>query len=246
MEKPPAEFERIESDTETRKLLIETARTSASATIWTKDQKITFESHFTSYDEKGGFLYVWIPTQLDPEELNTSVLASKALADRACFFNVSLSRANIFFRAEFMGYDSQGYKFRIPDKIFKVQRRAYLRFLIPLGHVIKVEFQDPYLDENTISRKVYDVSGGGLSILLEPADLGLFEAGTVLKNVRLTVNGRKLTCNALIRHINPKASGRGHDTGRMGVEFQNIKEADRQHIVSYVFEETRRIYSRFL
>lgn len=224
-------------------MLSEGAKGFCSAMIWTKDQTHVINSHLSLFNEDDRAFYCWKPKDFKPAEFMDWMARQ---GEKDCFFSVSLSRANIFFRAAFVGFDNGGLKFRMPEKIFKVQRRKDLRFGIPDGYVLRVDFSDPLFPENLLSKKVIDISAGGCAFLVAFEESIIFQPGVVLKNLALEIRGREIKVEAEVRHIAEFKDGRRSGLVKIGVQFRGIRPGDAQAIASYVFEESRRHYAKFI
>jgi len=242
--KAPREFQPIESRAEALGLLKEGAKTLASAMLWTRNQEHTLRTHINVFSEADQVIYVWKPKEFD---------VGKFIDDQGksgtedCFFSVSLNRANLFFKARFAGYDDGGLKFKIPEIVFKVQRRKDLRYLIPDTHTLRIEFRDPLFPEKLISKKLADISAGGLAFFVEPKEEPIFVAGTVLKDMTVSVTGKKIICDGEIRHVKQVSQDSKHYPAvRIGVLFQKIRPGDAQYIAQFVFEESRKFFAKFI
>jgi hypothetical protein len=242
--KRPPEFKPVEGKSEIRNLLGEGARTLSSAIIWTKDQSQVIQTNVSVYSITEPALYFAQPKELDVEKFLHDLHKSET---RFCFFSVSLPKANIFFKAKFIDFDSAGLKFHVPEQLFTVQRRKDVRLAIPLGYVLKIEFNDPMLAEKTMTKKVIDISATGVSFLAAPNEEIIFQAGIRLKAMTFTIRGRKISVEGEIKHSKPFRARASSAAGlKVGVQFLDILPGESQHIAGYVFEETRKFYSRFL
>jgi hypothetical protein len=154
--------------------------------------------------------------------------------DSECFFSVSLQRANIFFKARFIGCDQAGLQFKLPSKVFKVQRRKDLRFPIPDGLALKVDFADPLSPTVRSQRKVIDISASGLAFVIGEDEMPLFPAGLSLSDFTFTVRGRKISVTAEIRHVRKLADGGRLKGAAVGVLFKDIRAGDNQHIALHL------------
>lgn len=242
-DKKPREFIAV-SPAEAKTLLLDGVKHLASAIIWTKDQKHVINTHLSLVGEADGLLHAIAPKGFSPEKFMDELAR---LEDHDCFFSVSLVRANVFFKTQFVGGRKTTLVFRMPQKVFKVQRRSEIRFMIPDGYVLKAEFQDPLFAENRHVLRVYDISAGGCSFLVDPSEKSFYQPGLVLRDLEFTVRGRTIKIDGEIRHISdiPNNVRLGPAT-KVGVQFRNIRPGDAQQIASYVFEESRKFYSRFL
>jgi hypothetical protein len=242
----PREFQPVETVEEGLKLLKEGVKTLSSAMIWTKDQGEVISSHLSVFSDSTNSFYCWIPKSLDAKKFVDEVAT---LPTKDCFFSVSLLKANIFFRAELMGFDSAGLHFKFPFKIFKVQRRGDVRLPIPAHMTMKVEFKDPLFPEKTTVKKVIDLSATGMAFIVLDEDAVLFPKGRTLNDFSFSVRNKKFTIRAEISNVRKLRSPTGEMTAAgyaVGVKFLELRPGEHQHIAGYVFEESRKYFSKFL
>lgn len=239
----PREFQPVEDPAEARKFLREGAKTFASAMIWSKEQKYVLHSHLNVYAESEQILYAWIPKDIDPAQLMDQLIE---VGSKECYFSVSLSRANLFFKATYLDFDEGGFKFRAPTQVFKVQRRKDMRFPIPDGIVLRAEIQDPLFPDQLLSKKIIDISASGLAFNVTEAEASIFPTGLTLKNVTFTIRGRKILVDAEVRHARAQPVDSRISGFKVGILFKHLREADSQWIASYVFEEGRKYFSKFM
>jgi hypothetical protein len=239
----PRDFELVPDPAEALRLVKEGAKTLSSAMIWTKDQEHVINSHMSVFSDAGHCFYCWVPKGFDTRQFMDDLAAMK---QKECFFSVSLLRANIFFKAAFLGFDHAGMQFKFPSKVYKVQRRKDLRFPVPDSITIKVEFTDPLAPEVMITKKVVDISAGGLAFLINEDEAAIYPSGLTLENFTFSIRNKTLRIKAEIRH-SKKYRGEGRATGvAVGVIFKDIRPGDSQHIAGFVFEESRKYFSRFI
>ncbi len=240
--KPSADFHLVEDPKEAISLLKEATTTISSTMLWTKNQEKVVETHLSLISEVDRILYTWIPPDLGQKDF-VEQLAKSGTKD--CYFSVSAPKANLFFKATFLGIDEAGFKYSFPEKVFKVQRRKDFRFQIPVGHVLRAEFDDP-LGTEKLRPKILDISAGGISLIVSDAEEVIFSMGMVIKDVVFTVKNRKITVDCEVRHKRamPESSRQvGH---KIGLQYVGIKSGDAQHIAGYVNEESRKYLSRFI
>jgi hypothetical protein len=239
----PREFQPVEDPAEARKLLKEGSRTLASVMIWSKEQKHVLNTQLSVLHEAEKILYVSIPAEIEPDQFMDQLTA---LGSLDCFFSVSLTRANVFFKAKYLGHDDGGFRFEAPSALYKVQRRKDMRLFIPFGRVVKVELQDPTFPEQKLSKKIFDISAGGLSFVATEAEAPLFQQGSLLKNMFFSIGSRKITVDGEVRHVRAQAPDSANPGHKIGVLFTRISSGDAQWIAAYVFEESRKIISNFM
>lgn len=242
-EKRPPEFAPVTERKEAISLLKEAAKTLAPVTIWAKDQELTLRSHVSHYGASESLLYVQIPSETEPRKFSQD-LKKRGLVE--LYFSVSLARANIFFKADFYDFDPAGFRFSLPEKVFKVQRRNEFRHQIPDGYLLRVEFSDPLFAEQRASKKVIDISAGGLAFEVEEVEGPIYHPDLEIRDLNLTINGKRLSLNAKIKHNKAIPKGGRYKGVKVGVAFEKMREADSQLIATYVFEESRKYLTRFL
>jgi hypothetical protein len=236
------DFVPIEDTKEALAFLKDAVASFSAVMLWTKDQKRLIETHLAMVSDVEKTLYIWVPPAISPKDFAAGIAESGV---PECYFSVSAPRANIFFKTGYTGHDDGGLKFSLPEKVFKVQRRQYFRFQIPEGHVLRVEFDDPIDPAKKMQPKVLDISAGGLAFLVGETEEPLFPVGTVLKNVTFTIRGRKFQVDAEVRHKHEMPDHGRFKGHKVGVLFAAMSAADNQHLVAYVFEESRKYFSRF-
>jgi c-di-GMP-binding flagellar brake protein YcgR len=85
-----------------------------------------------------------------------------------------------------------------------------------------------------------------MSLLTGLEDQALFTAGLSLSDFTFAIKGRKITCDAEIRHVRKLPEDAAQSGLRIGLLFQKLRPGDQQHIASYVFEETRKYFSKYI
>ncbi len=239
----PREFQPIESIAEGLKLLKEGCKTLSSAMIWTKDQQQVLNSHLSVFSESTSSFYCWAPHDFDSATFIANVETSP---DRECFFSVSLHRANIFFRSSFFALDTAGLLFKFPTKIFKVQRRNDVRLPMHDFLSMRVHFRDPLYPEKETIQKVLDVSAGGMAFLIKEEDASLYPVGLTLNDFLFKVGNRSFKIRAEISNCRKLRDERHKGQFGVGVKFKDLRAADTQHIAAWVFEESRKYFTRFV
>lgn len=242
------EFQPVEDPAEALRLLKEGAKTVAAAMIWTAKQDQVLHSHLSLLSEIDKHVMVRRPTDFDVLAFEQG-LAQKGTPE--VFFSVSLVSANIFFRSKYVGADADELAFAVPETIYKVQRRSDVRFPIPDGHVLHVTYLDPADAAKTVTRKVLDISAGGICFLIASEETEAFPQNMPLSQLSFTLHQRQFTVDGVVRHVGPladqkrKSSPQRRDAWRVGVQFVGMRPADNHAVAAYVLEESRKFFSRF-
>ncbi len=223
--------------------LREAASGSCSAMIWTREKGRALQTYCTLFKSSDQTLQFHCPKDFDVAGLQQELQASPGAC---CFFSMSLPRANIFFEAEFLEAIPGALKFKLPVTLYKVQRRRDIRVPPPDGYLIKVELLESFFPDHCLQRKALDISVGGLSILVEEADLVYFTAGRVIPEIRFPLANRRISCAAEVRHASKLPSGGRYSGGKVGMLFIGMADADQRFIQDYVAEQQRKQFIVFM
>ncbi|MBY0471242.1 PilZ domain-containing protein [bacterium] len=239
----PRAFQLVDNESEALSFLKEGAATSASSMIWTKNQECVVNTMMVLFSEVDTGIFFIVPKGFDPKNFMASLAKT---GENDCFFSMSLARANIFFKAAFIGFEKKYMHFDIPTKIYKVQRRNDLRFVFPQNYEMEVQFEDPTAPNNVLTKKIIDLSAGGMALHIEEADHGLYQPGVMLKSMTFIIRGRQIICDGEIRHVAFNSHGGRRVSGaKIGVLFHKLKAGETQHIAQFIFDESRRYFSNF-
>jgi len=242
-ESKSSEFEPIPEKKEILKLFTEAARTLSATTVWTKDQKIFFQTEIARISEADQTLFF-----LKPKDADLSHLREKLPSGQTpeCLFNLSHPRASLFFKRSLKGDKDAGLEFALPSQLFKVQRRESLRIYTRPGYVLKASFPDPLFPEQKHEKKVFDMSVTGLSFLSEEKDELLFPKDLILKDLKVKVLGKELTLDAQVKHVKKLVNNTNERLIRVGVQFLNVNRLAGETLTQYILDETRKRVSEVL
>ncbi len=230
------EFEPIRTQQETETLLAEAAQNHVPVLIWTKNQEEIIRTEILSFDPAGKLLVPKRPKGFDPKRFDDH-LAQLGLTD--CFFSVSLGRASLFFKTRYLSTTDAGLRFRMPEKMFKVQRRKDLRYRLPLTSSVLVQTPASY--------RLVDISASGLSFAIDAKDGKSelpFSKGEEISELRFTLEGQTFTCPAEVKSVRELSKPFPGETHHIGVAFVGLQPGKSQLIAGYIFDETRRLFSK--
>ena len=235
------EFVPVREQKESVHLLREAEQLSASTILWTKDQDWLCRARI----ESAGLDSLLVRLEGEQDTHLRFIESLKQQGSGTVLFSLSLSKANIFFKAEFVSVAQGVLRFQAPAEIYKVQRRKDFRFPIPDGHVLHLEFRNP-LDSETISkRKVIDLSAGGLSFFVPEADALILKHGLKLRHAEFKLSGRMISCDLEVCHLKPHVIPGKPPGVRVGVSFIGMRNEQSTWIAAYVLEESRKFLSRW-
>ena len=239
----PSGFEPITDIKEAEIQIRQAASEFAAATLWSENQQHLINTHISRYDSTERTIFVHTPNDMKPAQFMDD-LAQKNVSE--LYFSISCSRSNVFFKAKFLGCDSHGIQFQFPAKVFKVQRRKDFRFPVPDGRVIKITYPDPLFPENELSKKVVDLSAGGLSFIVDDSEEALYSQDLELHHMKFKVNGRDIEADGVVRHVRALPPGGRYKGVKIGIQFLHVKPGDSHHIAAYVFEESRKYFTKLV
>lgn len=117
-----------------------------------------------------------------------------------------------------------------PEKIVKIQRRAYVR--IPAS--IPINYRLVPQGQSFESGMTVDIGGGG-ALFLSKSKL---EPGQMLEVEICLPERPKVVCQAEVKRVIPPEIG-GVNSYKVAVEFRDITENQRDQIFNFIFEKQR-------
>lgn len=212
---------------------------TASAMIWTKEQENSFHALISSVSPTQGVLYVFAPADFRHQEFSKHA----AETNGECFFSVSLSTANVFFKTKYLRYEDTGLIFQFPKQIFKAQRRKEMRFSAPSDAM--VFFEDPLNPGQPLKKRLLDVSAGGVAFVVSETDSALFFTGLKLRDIVFTIEGRTIKVKeAEVRHSMPMPADSPLHGFKIGTQFGSVDEDDLLWIRNYAFEQNKKAFTK--
>ncbi len=112
---------------------------------------------------------------------------------------------------------------RVPDEIFRFQRRDAYRVQPLLRHTPGARLRHPALPDMLLDLRVVDVSLGGCALWL-PADVPPLEPGTLLSEVRVQLDAQtQFTVEMTLRHVASMGCSDGPERGvRLGCSWRPV------------------------
>lgn len=244
---PFKDFEPVTDPKDIDKLFWEAGKSLAPAFIWVPSEpELSHKSHCLSAEPDPKRMTFWVPSDFDTKPW---VAYWATQSEQFCLFNLTLPRATLFFRARYIGHDATGLLFEMPSKVYKVQRRKDARVPIPDGYTVRIEFptlQNTGKTPRKETKKIIDISAGGLAFAVPEGEQDLYPSGTVIQEMKFSLKGREFKLDGEVRH-NQTLSRDSRSPGyKIGVHFKNIKAGESQAIASYVFEESRKMFAKFI
>ncbi|MGZ3689555.1 MAG: PilZ domain-containing protein [Bdellovibrionota bacterium] len=233
---PPADFEPITSAAETEQVLRQGSKIRAPWTFWIKGEETRHEGRGYRYDDLRKYLIFENLDEAPYQEFH----ASDKLTSVVVCVQINLPQRLIFFATGLGFLDRASFALKLPEQVYKVQRRRDLRYVFPRAVIATVKVSGE-------ERRIYDLSASGMSFLVPPKMETDFRAGRHLKEVEFTLEGKVVSVEAEVRHAETIAGKKaGEAVCKVGVAFRKMPaELDRK-IANFVFEENRKAFSRFV
>jgi hypothetical protein len=207
--------------------------------LWAKGESDVTATHLRIYDQVDKSLYLWMPPLFNLTEFTEKVTRH----EKDIIINLSLPHAQVFFKADFILKDSNGLKFHAPIQIHKIQRRKNARHSLSPNQSLIVEFQYPTKPESRITKKVIDISAGGLSFLVAESEKNIFRPGLILNCLQLNIRQKTIETYAEIRHVKVLKNDKPDQNIKVGIIFRSLLASSQNLIASYVFEETSKAFA---
>lgn len=236
-------FQKFEDPTEIFKFLQEGSKTLSETLIWTKNQEQIIQTYCNGLDGDTKCIHTWCPKTLSGMSLKTQV---DQTGQNEFYFNLSLPAANLFFKTNLVSGNDTSLQFLIPNIVYKLQRRSYLRLKITNDKAITLWFKDPIFTESKIHKQILDLSAGGLSFSILEQEESLYFPGMKLQGIEFMLQKKTILCEGEVRYFKPLKTHTELRGIKIGVRFLQLQEKDSQHIARFVFEENRKYLVRFL
>jgi c-di-GMP-binding flagellar brake protein YcgR len=125
----------------------------------------------------------------------------------------------------------------LPTSILRLQRREFFRVETPRITPLRCKLAVPNPDGGSavVDYPLFDISGGGLSLLGPVRDAELFSLGELFHDCRLEIPGESvLSVNLRVREILKMETANGDQQLRLGCEFISLPGTRRAFIERYI------------
>jgi DNA-binding NarL/FixJ family response regulator len=218
-------FQPVETKQERIDFIEECVRDKRDATVWTAKQKIVTKG-IIKHKEGEDYLIEW-----NYDQENTKLI--KEIANKKhkmVYSKMDLPHGLVFFpiKAPQINYGENFLNIKLPDEMWKVQRRRYFRLEFKERNRISCLFKFGGI---SIHCKIMNISAGGCAFEFE-SDFEL-ELDDVLEEVTF-----KILTDTLVTAGEVKWTGKKNRKLQAGVKFLNLNEADENFINRYVLENS--------
>lgn len=135
---------------------------------------------------------------------------------------------------------------RLPDEIYRFQRRNAYRVRTRESHGPRARFRHPSMPEMQVELRVLDVSIGGCALWLPP-DVPPLQAGTLVAEVQLELDADTRFTSAIgLQHVSAQGAVHGSPGGngtqgvRVGCEWRGLPPASERVLQRWIDRTQRR------
>lgn len=129
----------------------------------------------------------------------------------------------------------------VPASVLRLQRREYFRVATPQSDplICNITHRMPNGREQVVAVRILDLSGGGLAIVVPPAEIA-FDAGSEFERCALMLpDGDPLPVRLRVRNLFALKKPSGVRVHRAGCEFVGLSNAAAARIQRYLFKLER-------
>ena len=190
-------------------------------TLYFDDAASFFLSTIVAVDEENDTIYLDAASQ--PETNQSAAMASQ-LTLTAALENIKIQiRLNQLTPSSFEG--KQAFSATLPASVLRLQRREFFRVTTPLLKPLRCKLAAPLNDGHlhVFDLPLYDLSGGGLSLLGKVDDAEKFTLGEIFHDCRLEIPGENvLSVNLRVCEVIKIETVNGEQQLRLGCEFISL------------------------
>jgi c-di-GMP-binding flagellar brake protein YcgR len=144
------------------------------------------------------------------------------------------------------GASSATLQCRLPDEIYRFQRRNAYRVRTRESHGPQASFRHPSMPEMRVELRVLDVSIGGCALWLPP-DVPPLQAGTLVADVHLELDAdTRFTSSIGLQHVSAQGAFHGSPGGngtqgvRVGCEWRSLPASSERVLQRWIDRTQRR------
>ena len=192
----------------------------AIVTLYLDDGATFFLSSIVAVDEENGLIF------LDPSnhpEFNQEILKAQRVT-----LSATLDRVKIQIRLPALASSSLAGKATfsapLPTQLLRLQRREFFRLETPQAHPLRCKLAAKHQNGvEVFDFPLFDISGGGLSLIGKVDQADKFSLGELFQDCRLEIPGESvLSVNLRVREVLKIELPNGEHQLRLGCEFVSL------------------------
>jgi len=155
----------------------------------------------------------------------------------------SIAQEKYFLKSTFHKEGHDFYYINIDNILYKLQRRNSFRVTIPIGYGARVSVNDINGVISNIKLPLADLSSGGFAFEITSQSVKL-DKNDNIKGTILVGGKFHKPFEGIVRHVASYGS-KGSGVTRLGVEFYNMPDADKEAFMKVTMELHRDMFSTF-
>ena len=192
----------------------------ATITLYLDDGAHFFLSSIVAVDEENGLIF------LDPS--NLAEANQQGLAARQVTLSATLERVKIQIRlpalAACTAEGKPAFSAPLPTRLLRLQRREFFRLTTPQAHPLRCKLAARHQNGvEVFDLPLFDISGGGLSLIGKVEHAEKFALGELFQDCRLEIPGESvLSVNLRLKEVLKIEIPSGEHQLRLGCEFVSL------------------------
>jgi c-di-GMP-binding flagellar brake protein YcgR len=128
--------------------------------------------------------------------------------------------------------------FNVPEKVYRLQRRKAVRYIVPAGYDMLVEMPSLEHQGLRIKRKLLDLSEYGLAFLVVSRDEGaMFRKNSIIKNCKIRIRNHEVSMSLIVMNRIEHDLGKKRGGTKIGTEFSTISDEDLDLVTHFVYSQ---------
>ena len=202
-----------------------------------EDANLRFDTTMKSVDPDKLFIEMDV-TDESFAKLNKAGLEAIDSAQGGIRLSYSVNEATFFIQAKFQFRQANRIVVKAEMPMYKLQRREALRIKVLLEHKATLKLEGKPL------MQVYDISAGGLSVVVTLEEQQEYKKGQLYPAATLAFQGKDIKVNLEVKNI------LGHSKDglkwKLGLSFKGLPASVEQMIAREAYLQTAKIWSRWL
>ena len=219
-------------------------------TLWLKNKKFRMECTDSRFLKADGMLALKYPAFLDLDQF----LAAAAMPENAneVMAVTLVEGANLFLKMSLVRAQNMFLVFKVPNSLYKLQRRANLRIPFASNNAPKLVLLDPEKAKDLKAKlkktdfmefRVLDISPGGIAFQASLSEASRFATGNSIDDLRFKLRNIDILARGIIRHSSAAIGDYNKPVLVVGLQFISLHTHYETHIAQFVMEESRRMFT---
>lgn len=219
-------------------------------TLWLKNQSLKFEAEFSQTYRESKTIAVGLPPDITYPIFEAAI---KNQGSDDVLGSLQIDQTNFFYKTVCLEKNHTGLvRMQLPTSIYKMQRRVNLRIPFSRQLAPTLTLFDPAkkLDPNVaispkdlLKFRMLDLSGGGCGIAAKIDDKQKLAVDTLIHDIRFIILGMEIVTDGVVKHVGETKNDVGKPMLKVGIQFQSLKMDYDKHIVKFVLDESRKIFT---